>query len=111
MIYLGAILVLILFLWIVFKKDNPNEKETVDPLISIETAIENEFERVAVKSIKENPDPMFGAMLTYGLIGEAGKKMKQSLYSRFGGKIKKEILDKSVDKIQAKILKKYFENF
>jgi hypothetical protein len=54
---------------------------------------------------------MFGAMLTYGLIGEAGKTMKQSLYSRFGGKINKEILDKSVDKIQAKILKKYFENF
>lgn len=111
MIYLSVILVLFLLIWVIFKKRDANKKENEDPLISIEIAIENEFERVAVKSIKENPDPMFGAMVTYGLIGETGKKMKHSLYTRFGDKITKEILDKSVDKIQAKILKKYFENF
>jgi hypothetical protein len=111
MIYFVIAIVIILILWILFKKPEAKNNEKADPKVQIETAIENEFERLVEKSMTENPDPAFGAIMTYGSIGEAGSKMKQTLYSRFGSTIPKEILDKSVEKIQSKILKKYFENF
>jgi hypothetical protein len=87
------------------------DKKNQDQLAKIEKVIENELERVVIESIEENPDPMFGAIVTYSNVGEAGIRMKQKLYTRFGESIKKEILDKIVEKVQSRILKKYFENF
>ncbi len=92
--------------------DNLFGQQRLTPLEKLKLETEKGFETIIQKSIRQNPDPMFGAMQSYHAVLEAGRTFKRD-FVRLAqtGQLTEIEINNAVDEVQHKILKKYFENF
>jgi hypothetical protein len=92
--------------------DNLFGQRKLSPLEKLKIETEKGFETIIQKSIRQNPDPMFGAMQSYHAVLEAGKTFKRDFVKlAMTGQLTEIEINNAIDEVQYKILKKYFENF
>lgn len=87
-------------------------KKQLTPLEKLKIETEKGFEIIVQRSMRQNSDPIFGAMQCYHAVIDAGRAFKQdfTVLAQTGQLTESEI-NNAVDEVQHKILKKYFENF
>lgn len=91
--------------------DNLFGQNKFTPLEKLKMETEKGFEIIIQKSIRQNPDPLFGAMQSYHAVLEAGKTFKRDFVKlAVTGQLTETEIKNAIDEVQHKILKKYFQN-
>jgi hypothetical protein len=92
--------------------DNLFGQQRLTPMEKLKLETEKGFETIIQKSMRDNPDPMFGAMLAYHAVLDTGRAFKRDFIALTKtSQLTETQIDSVIDEVQDKILKKYFDNF
>ena len=92
--------------------DNLFGQNKLSPIEKLKLETEKGFETIIQKSMRDNPDPMFGAMQSYHAVLDAGRTFKRDFQALAKtSQLTETQINSVIDEVQHKILKKYFDNF